>query len=531
MSRESLKKHKKEKKAVAMSQQEKKKSRKDAQRGSIWNPVNLQKEVHAFGYDFRWTTYLLTIIFVSLLLAAVGIFFKLQPVFMVPIIVVMFVLIPVFIVDMYRRMYEQKRFADVTDYMEQVLYSFRKERKVLRALKECYDAMPDGMMRRTIGDAVDYIENGQAETDKGFLYEALMKIENIYPCDKLHLVHELLINAEERGGEVENSIVLLLEDLECWKRQIYGLQGNKKKSHMDNIISIVLAVILCGADMYIMNVVKDMANGGADVSIFKMTAVQISSFLFLLVCIFTFYKSTKKLTKDWLQRDAADESAILRSYEYVKNYDEKKELRNSVLFALPLFTAAILSYIWWSLVGSVICILLAAFLLIQHRFSYRMNMRDVKNALYLAFPEWMMDMALLLQTNNVQVAIARSAPRAEKVLQKELTLLEERIKKNPDDVKSYTDFCEVFNIPEITSCMKMLYSISESGSGDAGRQISNLIGHVHKLQDKQTELKNESISFAMQMIFFYPVAATSMKLLVDMTAGMLLVFQLFGKMI
>lgn len=516
--------------AVIRQRKKEKGSQRDRnERGSIWNPANLQKEVHAFGYNFKWTTYLLTVFCVVFLLAAVGMFFKLKTVFFVPILLVMVFLMPVFIIDMYRRMYEQRRFADVTDYMEQVLYAFRRERRVLGALRECYGAMPDGMMRRVVGEAIAYIEQGEAKTEQGVTCEALEKIEKAYECSKLHMVHELLIYTEERGGDAESSIVLLLEDLECWKRSVYGLQGNKKKSHMDNIMSIIMAVLICGIDMYVMDMVKNMAGKGTEIGIFEMPAVQISSFAFLIACIFIFYMSTKKLIKDWLQRDVSDEKEVLNAYAYLKKYDEKSELKRSLLFALPVFVASLLCYLWLPSAVSVICILLGVFLLMQHRFSCRMYMRDVQNALYLAFPEWMMDMALLLQTNNVQVAIAKSAPRAEPILREELRQLEERIAENPGDVKSYTDFCAMFRVPEITSCMKMLYSISESGSGDAERQIANLIGHVHKLQEKQAEIKNASIAFSMQMIFFYPVAATSVKLLVDMTAGMLLVFQLFGQ--
>ena len=91
--------------AVIRQRKKEKGSQRDRnERGSIWNPANLQKEVHAFGYNFKWTTYLLTVFCVVFLLAAVGMFFKLKTVFFVPILLVMVFLMPVFIIDMYRRM-------------------------------------------------------------------------------------------------------------------------------------------------------------------------------------------------------------------------------------------------------------------------------------------------------------------------------------------------------------------------------------------------------------------------------------------
>lgn len=129
----------------------KRKNREEWKLGSIWNPMNLQKEVHRYGYNFEWKTYLLTIFFVFLLIGAVGMFFKLELVYIVAVGTVALSMLPVLIIDMYRRMYEQKRFADVTDYMEQILFSFRKERKILSALRECEQALPDGQMKAATG--------------------------------------------------------------------------------------------------------------------------------------------------------------------------------------------------------------------------------------------------------------------------------------------------------------------------------------------------------------------------------------------
>lgn len=503
------------------------KIRKKDKTGSIWNPKNLQQEVHAFGYDFSWKTYLLTVLCMLLLIAVIGMFFRLHVGYVAVIMVSALFLLPVLIVDMYRQMYEQKRFSDICDYMEQVLYSFRKEQKVLRALKECYNAFPDGMMKQSIGEAVNYIEAGEVKAEAGILTEALQLIEKRYACEKLHTVHELLISAEERGGEVERSIELLVEDIEVWKRQVYRLQKSKKVCHMDCILSIIVAAFVCGVDMYVMNAVKGMTYASGDINIFDVTVVQWTSFLFVLLCFFAFYKSSKRLTDDWLKKELPKEKLLLKSYEYVASYDEGREQKRSVLMALPLLLLGVLFYFFISKAGSIIFLVIAAFILFQHRFSYRMSRRDVERALYQVFSEWMMDMSLLLQTNNVQVAIMKSIPKAEKILRGELEALSERIRKEPGDVRSYTVFCEKYDIPEIGTCMKMLYSISESGAGDVQTQIENLVCHVHKLQEKEAEIRNENISFQMRSICFYPVAGTSVKLFVDMTAGTFLILNLF----
>lgn len=495
--------------------------------GSIWNPKNLQREVHAFGYNFHWKTYMLTLLCVLSLMVAVAVFFRLKLPYVASVTAIVLFALPILIRDMYKRMYEQKRFSDAADYMEQILYSFRKEHKVLLALKESYDAMPEGMLKSYVKDAIAYIEHGEAKTEEGVLSEALQLIEMPYACEKIHTVHELLIDAEERGGAVERSIELLIEDIEVWKRQVYQLQQEKKICHIDSILSIIMAALICGIDMYVMNSVKGMLHAGDDISIFQMTSVQISSFVFLLLCLYTFYKSSKKLTDDWLKRDLGGEKTLLKSYEYLEMYDEHKEQKKSILLALPFLLATLPCYLWLSKMGSIICLLIGGFLAVQHKISYSMSMKEVKAAIYVAFPQWMMDMALLLQTNNVQVAIAESESRAETVLKKELAELSARIGEEPERIWSYSLFCEKYNIPEISTCMKMLYSISEAGVGDVQIQIENLVRHVHKLQEKEADLRNADVSFKMRTLCYYPIAGTTLKLLVDMLTATLLIFTLF----
>ena len=494
--------------------------------GSIWNPLNLQKEVQAFGYNFRWSSYALVMGGVLLLAAAIGIFFKLQMAYTGIVLLAVILVLPLLVMDAYKRMYEQKRFADVTDYMEQVLYSFRKEHKVLAALRDCREVMADGMMKRAIDKAVRYMEAGEIKTEKGLIAEALSLIEEHYSCDRIHTVHEFLASAEERGGAIHQSVELLVEDIEVWKRQTYELQKNKKVSQTECILSIVAAAVLCGVDMYVMETVKGMAYAGDDITLFGMFPVQLSSAMFILVCLVAFYKSSKKMADNWLDRKKEDDAGM-RAYEYVMNFDERKSFKAGVIAAAVCFAGAAASFVWWSKTAAMVLILTGVFMLFQHRFSYQMYLKEARMALYRAFPEWMFDIALLLQDNNVQVSVAKSLPRAEGILKGELEALLARIRENPSDAASYTKFCDGFDVPEIATCMKMLYSLSESGVGDAKTQIENLIRHVQTLEEKEASLRNENIIFKMRTISFYPVAATSVKMLVDMLVGMLLTLSLF----
>ena len=76
--------------------------------------------------------------------------------------------------------------------------------------------------------------------------------------------------------------------------------------------------------------------------------------------------------------------------------------------------------------------------------------------------------------------------------------------------------------------MKMLYSISVAGSGNVEKQLTDLVGHVHKMEEKAMEQQGKNIAFKAHMITLYPVGATSAKILVDMMCGTIMFFQIFS---
>lgn len=498
----------------------------------LLNPKNLEKEVHIYGYNFSGKTHMLLIICSLLGIGAIGVIFKLEAVYFAIIMASVVLALPFIILAMYKRMFEQKRFSDVVTYMEQMLYAFQKTAKVGSSLKETREIFESGQMREAIDRAIAYLEAGTAITEKGVLREALEMIEEPYSCTKIQAVHELLISSEEHGGDIENSIYLLLEDIEIWKRRGYGLQTKKKTSHADNMISIIVSTVLCAVALYVLDSMQRLFPGAAqDVTIFQIPLIQISSLVFILVMLFVLVKSFNKLAVNWLKEDGVYKSGyILDSYNTVMNYDEAKEKRKSLIFSAPFVIAAILLFTFYKKWLAVPCLLIAAFMLLQHRVGYHLAKKDVDNELYMTLPQWLMDIALLMENNNVQVSIAKSVNGAPPVLQEELKHLLERIEKAPDKLNSYTEFCRSFDVPEAQSCMKMFHAIAESGTGNAKTQINNLLHRVSEMQNTADQIRDENTAFKMRMIFSYPVFGATLKLLVDLTFGMIFMFQMLANM-
>ena len=132
-----------------------------------------------------------------------------------------------------------------------------------------------------------------------------------------------------------------------WKRRGYQLQAEKKKSHTDNIISVIVSVILCATALYVLDSMKDLFVVKTDFNIFGVGIIQVSSLVFLLFLLWVFVKSSRNLTNDWLATEKVEkEQEISSSCEMVYHYTEKKEKRKSMLWSLPaagMMLAAVLA--------------------------------------------------------------------------------------------------------------------------------------------------------------------------------------------
>lgn len=499
---------------------------------SLLNPKNLEKEVHMYGYNFNWKTHIVLILSSLFGISVIGIIFQLAPVYLAITVVAVFIMLPVLVLDMYKRMFEQKRFSDVCTYMEQMLYAYQKDGKILSALRETRDIFEPGQMRDAIENAIAYMEAGVSRTERGFLREGFDIIEGIYENVKLRTVHDTLISGEQYGGDISRAILILLEDIELWKRRGYKLQAKKKQQHTDNIISIIVATTLCAVALYVLDGMRKLfPTVTTDILILQVPVIQVTSFVFLLFMLYVMAKSFRSLTADWLKEDQMYSTKyIMDCYEKVINYDESKEKRKSLLYAAPFLIAVIPVYIWVNHWVAVVCLVLAGVMLIQHRIGYNLSKSDVTNELYATMPQWMIQIALLLQNNNVQVALTKSIESAPAVLQEELRRLVERLAETPDSLAAYTAFCKDFDVPETQSLMKMLHSISESGIGDSDVQISNMLQRVGEMQVMADEKRDESINFKMRMIFSYPVLAATAKLLIDLTIGIVYMMGMLSNM-
>mgnify|MGYP006971252545 CR=1 FL=1 len=223
----------------------------------------------------------------------------------------------------------------------------------------------------------------------------------------------------------------------------------------------------------------------------------------------------------WIRPEDEGEEKISKYFGMVNRYDQKKEAKKSLFLAGPAFGGSGVLFIMGSHVGAAVLGITGIFLLNQHRIGYRIAYDKVVQEINRVFPTWLMEMALLLQGNNVQVSIEKTIDHAPAVLKNDLQKLSDSLKRTPDAIEPYLEFLGMFELSAVLSSMKMLYAISESGTGNAQSQIRILVQRNSKMMDKAEKISNERCLAGVNGIFYLPQVTVSFQTMVNMVVFMM----------
>ncbi len=480
----------------------------------LFYPGNLQRKIDSYGYSFSMGKYGAFLAAAVMVAIGCGMLFSLRWYLILPVVVACAVSLPFLILDGYKQMYEHMQFLDVSDYMEQILYSFRLNQKILLSLKDTRTLFHEGRMSEVLGEAICYIETGCYE--KELYKEALEIIERAYPAKRLCKIHEYLRTVEGNGGACEEGIDLLIEDKAVWADNVMLLQEDKKAARMRAVFSILVTMML--AVIFHM-VYRSMPE---QYTIIYHPVTQIVTMLYLIFNIGIFRKANRQIAKSWIEPEEEDEEKLLGYYRMICGFNGKKEALKSFVFAAVAFGIALLAFLVEFPVVAAVAVAAGILLLNQHKIGYRIAYDKVVREINRVFPGWLMEMALLLQGNNVQVSIEKTIDHAPAVLRWDLQRLSDNLKRTPDAIEPYLEFLGMFELSAVLSSMKMLYAISESGNGDAQSQIRILVQRNSKMMDKAEKLSNEKSLAGINGIFYLPQVTVSLQTVANMVVFMLM---------
>lgn len=431
-------------------------------------PKLLWDELKRYGYVFSVKRGILMYGMVVAFAIVCGKFFRLDHMYLFLLCLWCACLFPFFLRNLYRNRYGQRQFVEINSYMEQFLYSFQKSGKILVTLKDVEKLFANGVMHTCIQEAIAYIEDTY---DEDYVEKrALAMIEREYPIHHVAMIHRFALQVEEKGGEYGEAIRLMLDARRMWADRSYELLKEKKRKRTQILISVLVSLLLCSVFVYVAERVS--------LSITGFAVVKVVTLLTLLLDLWILYVADRKLSMESMD-ETYDEKELLRQYEKVKRSEEKKHAE----------------------------------------LGTRIAKKNVSRALQKMFPQWLLEVSLLLQSENVQVAIMESYDEAPVLMKPALRELIQKLQLRPTDMEPYLEFLQEYALPEVQSSMKMLYALSEGTGGNANNQISDIIRRNQLLLDQAQKMKNEDALGGLYALFLAPQLTGGAKMLVDM--GML----------
>lgn len=475
-------------------------------------PWNLRKEINSLGYEFSAKKICMVYIAILLIMGLFGYALKLPFVWIIPLFIAGLLFAPAMIRNAYKNKWEKKRFSDVNVYIEQMLYAFKQSQRVLTTLQDVRILFKEGSaMREVIDEAIEIIANpSKTATSDSAQARALAVIEARYPNEYVKSLHRFMLKVESIGGNFDSSISLMLENRAMWENRVYKLQDKRKQKKYQILGSCIASILLCMVMLYILP---------EEVDISAMLPVRITNVIMVIVYFRVYLTADNKLSSNLLQnRKEMEDDKLIKDYERFVTYDSKKELKKSLMYSvIPLLIIVVgqlvFHNIWAVGVGGV----LLPLFLCQHMIGHSLLEKRLRREIAVAFPQWLMELALLLQTDNVQVAIFKTIDNALPVLQPELIKLRDGLTATPDSAEPFLNFFSLFEMPEVTTSMQMLYSLSTGSGGDADEQISNIVKRNNIILDRAEEIANENSMAGLYTLFILPVMLGAIVLMVDMT--------------
>ena len=302
-------------------------------------------EIERFGYSISVKTLLFTYAGVVIGAVAAGYLFNLRMIWYFVIGIVALYCTPRIIYQIYKAMYEQRRFSDSSQYLEKMIYYFSSSEKILDSLKATIIIFPVGRMHDVLQSAIDVI---LTSTDSDVERQALNIIEEAYPTLRIKTLHNFMIDVEYNGGSVEMGTKMLLNDRARWVDRTIELQNGKKNLKRDTIISSIIVLALAVFIIYLPDFIPSV-----NVSISDKLFVQLSSVMILCVIILNYVSVNKTMSKNWMDNKTAltDEECEKKYFEYV-NYDFKKQFTYGLICSC---VTAVIGIVMYAFTESIIC--------------------------------------------------------------------------------------------------------------------------------------------------------------------------------
>lgn len=461
------------------------------------------------GNTYSVKKYLLSFGLMCIITAATGVFYGLEPIWLGIVAAAGAICVPALTAVFFSERQKKKRFNDVDIYIHQMMYSFERQPKIIMALEDTMK-ITNGKMQNCIKQAITELEYG---TTTDVYRRALGIIEKEYSCSRIETLHGFLIKVEEKGGRYENSLRILLADADNWVKRVYKFQEDIKRVKQNSAIGVVLSFVMASVSVMVTFIMKNTSEISIDIT--GEWLYQMVSSAFLTFCIAYYTHMQVKYDCDWLVKQRSDKM-VLKDYKMVFHTDTARLYRHSVPIYAVLTIAACIFLYKRQYIFLMAFVILLVYILFLPRINKSGALSRLKKDLYYAFADWLRDVALNLSEESLQMAIEDTYDTCPAIMKESLEQFIFSIEENPSDVTPYYEFLEMFHVLDISSSVRILYSISENDAESIEAAVNTLISRNYELMDKYEDTDNKDTISMMRFSEYIPTVFVSMKVAADM---------------
>ena len=145
-----------------------------------------------------------------------------------------------------------------------------------------------------------------------------------------------------------------------------------------------------------------------------------------------------------------------------------------------------------------------------------MGKKQLAKRMQAAFSDWVMQITLLMQFNNVPVSIAQSYDTAPGILKPEIREMLVALDAEPTSPVPYNNFGKNVNLSSVNEVMNTLYSVQNAFGADVEREIDAIFEQNRKLNESISEQHRKDKKAANEIYLFLEVGAGCVLLIVDL---------------
>lgn len=438
-----------------------------------------------------------------------GWFYRLQPIWIFMVMAAGILCIPAVTAAYFSGKEKKKKFHDVDVYIHQMIYSFERQPKILTALEDTLK-VTDHKMKNCIIAAIQEMQYG---TTKDVYRMALKNIEKEYACSRITTLHTFLTQVEEKGGEYKSSLEILRCDADHWVKRVYQFQEEIRRIKQTTAIGVVLSFLMASVSVLVTYICENTSEIRLDIT--HEPLYQVVSCTFLILCMMYYTYMQIRYDCDWLVKQRSDKAAE-RDYQMAFHTDLKKLHRSLIpILVIMAGISGILAYYGWYLWCAVAAVC-GIYLWIVPQINRQAALKRLKKDLYYSFADWLRDVALNLSEESLAMAIEDTYDTAPVIMKESLEQFIYAIEENPSDVTPYYSFLNQFEVTDISSSVRILYSLSENDAQSIDTTIKTLLTRNYELMNQYETADNADHISIMRFSEYIPTFFVAVKVAADM---------------